>query len=160
MKSILITNLGKIVFIKIRVTRKFWNSRLHTNICLWKQYTVICIFADNVSTVFSIFSTFKCIWFSLLIYNSKQNKKYFLLLYILGFGLVWFYGILTIVGYLMPNPFWFVETVLFQTTRLTISTQFSSLVAGIFTSVFGRKNSLKFPLSGRRFQSAIRLTTP
>ena len=23
-----------------------------------------------------------------------------------GFGLVWFYGISTIIGYLMPNPFY------------------------------------------------------
>ena len=67
------------------------------------------------------------------------------------FGLVWFDGISTIVGYLMPNPFLYiknisisnnsvqhkniflvytqlnVKTVLFQTIQLNISTQFRSI---------------------------------
>ena len=45
--------------------------------------------------------------------------------------LVWFYGISTIVGYLMPNPFIYniyiyiyIYTVLFQTNQSSISTQF------------------------------------
>ena len=29
-------------------------------------------------------------------------------------GLVWFYGTSTIVGYLMPNPFSYIKTVLFS----------------------------------------------
>ena len=41
------------------------------------------------------------------------------------FGLV--YGISTIVGYLMLNPFLYIETVLFQTIQFSISTQFSSI---------------------------------
>ena len=36
------------------------------------------------------------------------------------FGLVWFYGISTIVGYLMPNPFLYKQTVLFQTIQFSI----------------------------------------
>ena len=39
-------------------------------------------------------------------------------------GLVWFNGISTIVGYLMPNPFLFLLTVLFQTTNFSISSFF------------------------------------
>ena len=41
--------------------------------------------------------------------------------------LVWFYGISTIAGYLMPNPFLYLEAVLFQTIRFSKSTQFSSI---------------------------------
>ena len=40
-------------------------------------------------------------------------------------GLVWFYCISTIVGYLMPNPFLYISTVLFQTSQFSISTKFS-----------------------------------
>ena len=43
----------------------------------------------------------------------------------MGESLVWFYGISTIVGYLMPNPFLYIKTVLFQTIQFCISTQFS-----------------------------------
>ena len=42
-----------------------------------------------------------------------------------SFGLVWFYGTSTIVGYLMPNSFLYIKTVLFQIIQLSISTQFS-----------------------------------
>ena len=42
----------------------------------------------------------------------------------LGFGLVWFYGISTIVGYLMPNPFLYMYAVLFQIIQFNLSTQF------------------------------------
>ena len=38
---------------------------------------------------------------------------------------VWFYGISTIVGYLMPSPFLYVKTVLFHTIQFSISIQFS-----------------------------------
>ena len=44
-----------------------------------------------------------------------------------GCRLVWFYGISTMVGYLKPNPFLYIWTVLFQTIQLSISTQFSSI---------------------------------
>ena len=43
------------------------------------------------------------------------------------FGLVWFYGISTVVGYLMPNPFLYRSTVLFQTIQFSISRLFSSI---------------------------------
>ena len=43
------------------------------------------------------------------------------------FGSVWFYGTSTIVGYLMPNPFLYILTVLFQTIQFSLSTQFSSI---------------------------------
>ena len=38
--------------------------------------------------------------------------------------LVVVYGISTFVGYLMPNPFSYIETVLFQTVQFSINTQF------------------------------------
>ena len=41
--------------------------------------------------------------------------------------LVWFYGTSTIEGYLMPNLFLYIKTVLFQTIQFSISTQFSSI---------------------------------
>ena len=40
------------------------------------------------------------------------------------FGLPWFYGISTFVGYLMPNPFLYIYTVLFQTIQFSIQKQF------------------------------------
>ena len=40
------------------------------------------------------------------------------------FGLIQFYGISTIVGYLMPIPFLYIYTVLFQTIHFSISTQY------------------------------------
>ena len=40
------------------------------------------------------------------------------------FFLFWFYGISIFVGYLIPNPFLYVWTVLFQTIRFGISTVF------------------------------------
>ena len=39
-----------------------------------------------------------------------------------GFSLVWFYGTSTIIGYLTPNPFLYIKTVLFQTIQFSIST--------------------------------------
>ena len=39
-------------------------------------------------------------------------------------GLIWFYGISTIVGYLMPKSFLYIETVLFQPIQFNMSTQF------------------------------------
>ena len=50
------------------------------------------------------------IWFGLVLWHIKHcrlfNAKSSLYIYIkyIRFGLVWFYGISTIVGYLMPNP--------------------------------------------------------
>ena len=56
------------------------------------------------------------VWFSFMSYQKKKKKekkkerifnaKYPLYIYSnhIGFGLVWFYGISTIVGYFLPNP--------------------------------------------------------
>ena len=41
--------------------------------------------------------------------------------------MVWFYGISIIVGYLIANQFLYIKTVLFQTIRFSISTQFTSI---------------------------------
>ena len=41
--------------------------------------------------------------------------------------MVWFYGMSTIVGYLMPNPFLYIWTVLFQIIQFSISTLFISI---------------------------------
>ena len=41
--------------------------------------------------------------------------------------MVWFYGIQTTVGYLMPNPFICISTILFQTIQFSISKQFTSI---------------------------------
>ena len=52
------------------------------------------------------------IWFDWVLWHINQcrlfNAKSFLYIYIkyIGFGLIGFYGISTIVGYLMPNPFY------------------------------------------------------
>ena len=52
------------------------------------------------------------IWFGRVLWHINNcrsfNAKSFLYIYIkyIGFGLVGFYGISTIVGYLMPNPFY------------------------------------------------------
>ena len=40
------------------------------------------------------------------------------------FDLVWFHGISTFVGYLIPNPFSCKQLVLFQTIQFSMSTQF------------------------------------
>ena len=50
------------------------------------------------------------IWFGWVLWHINRcrlfNAKSSLYIYIkyIGFGLVWFYGISTVVGYLMPNP--------------------------------------------------------
>ena len=44
-----------------------------------------------------------------------------------GFGLVWFYDISHTVGFLMPNLFLYIQTVLFQTIPFSLSTQFNSI---------------------------------
>ena len=41
-----------------------------------------------------------------------------------SFGLIWFYGIIKTVSYLMPNTFLYIKTVLFQTIQFKKSTQF------------------------------------
>ena len=52
------------------------------------------------------------IWFGLVLWHINHCRlfkaKSFLYIYIryIWFGLVWFYGISTIVGYLKPNPFY------------------------------------------------------
>ena len=44
-----------------------------------------------------------------------------------GLLIGWFDGISSIVGYLMPNPLLYIETVLFQTVQFIIRTLYSSL---------------------------------
>ena len=51
----------------------------------------------------------------------------YLIFGLVWFGLVWFYGISTIVGYLMLNPFLYIQTVLFQTIQFCTSTKFNSI---------------------------------
>ena len=59
-------------------------------------YTYILNICDLVGLVF--YDIFK--------HCSSFNAKFSLFIYIryIGFGLVGFYGMLTILGYLMPNP--------------------------------------------------------
>ena len=40
---------------------------------------------------------------------------------VVWFGLLWFYGITTIVGNLKPVPFLYIQTVIFQTIQFSIS---------------------------------------
>ena len=52
------------------------------------------------------------IWFGSILWHIKHcllyNAKSFLYIYIkyIWFDLVWFYGTLSFVGYIMPNPFY------------------------------------------------------
>ena len=55
------------------------------------------------------------------LFKDKITKKLFAYK---SYGLVWFYGIPTFVGYLMPNPFLYKQTVLFQIIQFSISAQF------------------------------------
>ena len=65
---------------------------------------------------------------SLYIYiKDKCFVSYLLLVYLLLNGLVWFYGMSTIVGYLMPNLFLYIWIVLFRTIQFSISTKYSSI---------------------------------
>ena len=43
---------------------------------------------------------------------------------VVWFGLIWFYGISTIVGYLMPNLFLFIQTITSQIIQFIISIVF------------------------------------
>ena len=52
------------------------------------------------------------------------------------FGWVGFYGISILVGYLTPNPFLYIETVLFQTIQFNISTQFKCQKSSISNNSF------------------------
>ena len=72
------------------------------------------------------------------------NAKSSLYIYIkyIGFGLVGFYGISTIVGYFMPNPFLYISTVLFQTIRFSINAQFK-YQKHFFFSLFSLINKVK-----------------
>ena len=55
---------------------------------------------------------FRMVWFGWILWHINHcrlfNVKYSLYIYIkyIRFGLDWFYGISTIVGYLMSNPFY------------------------------------------------------
>ena len=73
------------------------------------------------------------IWFGLVLWYINHcrlfNAKSCLYIYIkyIWFGLVWFYGISTIVGYLIQSPFLNIQRVLLQTIQFSISTLFSSI---------------------------------
>ena len=70
-----------------------------------------------------------CLFLFRIFYALKERKKStlksshidFLKDNLVLFCLVWFYSISTIVGYLMPNPFFYIETVLFQTIQFSTS---------------------------------------
>ena len=56
------------------------------------------------------------------------NKSYGIITLLFGLVVGWligFYGISTFVGYLMPNPFLYKYSVLFQTIQFSMSTQFN-----------------------------------
>ena len=61
-------------------------------------------------TFYPLYTYIKYIWFVFVLWHINHcrlfNAKYSLNVYIkyIWFGLFWFYGISTIVGYLMPNP--------------------------------------------------------
>ena len=55
--------------------------------------------------------------------KSISSKVTNLIVIFFKFGFVLFYGISTIVSYLMPNPFLYIKTVLFQTVQCSISMQ-------------------------------------
>ena len=74
-------------------------------------YIYICIFIY-------IYIVYMCIYACAYIYIG------FVLFCFVWFGLVWFYGISTIVGDLIPNPCLYMKTVLFQTIHFCISTGF------------------------------------
>ena len=52
------------------------------------------------------------------------------------FGLVWFYGISTIVSYSMPNPFLYILIFLFRTIQFSISTVFVFSQLNVRTVLF------------------------
>ena len=52
--------------------------------------------------------------------ESAKAESVFMFGYLFGF-----YAISILVGYLMPNPFLYNQTILFQTIQLGISTQFN-----------------------------------
>ena len=56
--------------------------------------------------------------------------------------MVWFYDISTIVGYLIPNPFLYIKTVLFQTIQFSSSMQFK-WQKQIYFKLFSLVNKVK-----------------
>ena len=59
-------------------------------------------------------------------------------------GLVWFHGISTIVGYLMPNPFLYILTVMFQAIQFSISIVFGYTQLNVKTVLF---QAIQFSIS-------------
>ena len=51
------------------------------------------------------------------------------------FCLVWFYGLSTIVGYLMPNPLLYIKTVPFQEIQFNINTQLKCQKTVLFKTI-------------------------
>ena len=68
----------------------------------------------------------KYCWIVLLVLNS-HNWNTSITGVSIWFGLIWFYSISTIVGYLMSNPYLYIQIVLFQTILFSIRMQFSSI---------------------------------
>ena len=65
-------------------------------------------------------------------------------------GLDWFYGISTIVGYLIPNQFLYIQTVLFQTIQFRLSTQFKCQNSSISSNSVQHKYTVQFYLTHRQ----------
>ena len=63
---------------------------------IWTRVTVSISYDDNHYTTGTYLSLYKCVCVCLCVC---------VCVCVCVFGLVWFYGISTIVGYLMPNPF-------------------------------------------------------
>ena len=80
-------------------------------------------------------------WFGLVLWYiihcrlfSAKSSLYIYIRYI-WFGLVWFYAISTIVGYLLQYPFLYILTFLLQTLQFSISTQFKMLETILFQTI-------------------------
>ena len=88
----------------------------------------ICLRRFTTFTRFICFIHSSVLSMCLFYHNSKLNIIFFHslsynIIYIKEIGLVLFYGISTIVGYLMPDPFLYI----FQKIQFNVSTQFSSI---------------------------------
>ena len=73
-----------------------------------------------------LYSYTSCLYclFSFFFFFTRLELSVSLFLGLIWFGLVWFYGISTIVYHLMPNPFLYIKTVLFQTIQFSINLVF------------------------------------
>ena len=72
----------------------------------------------HMGIINSYLKPYNCVLNIRLQYLKSDNYMQIICLFV-------FYGISTFVGYLMPNPFLYKWTVLFQTIQVSISTQFN-----------------------------------